>query len=177
MARIALIGMPGAGKTTVGKSLAKALSLRFFDTDRELVSRTGVSVATIFEIEGEAGFRRREAALIAELLLQDGLVLATGGGSILNAQTRISMKEAAVVIYLRASLEALAERTQKDTSRPLLSGNNRDKLRELLAAREPLYQETAHFTFDTGRQSPAKLAASIAKALNQAAECCRPSQP
>lgn len=166
MQRIVLIGMPGSGKTTVGKSLARALAMPFIDADRELVERTGVSIATIFEIEGESGFRKREAALIAELLARDDLVLATGGGAILDAATRRLMHENAVVIYLRATLDALLERTKKDSARPLLAtGNIKEKLSAMLLAREPLYVEAAHFTFDTGRQSPSRLAASIARAI------------
>ena len=166
MPRIALIGMPGAGKTTVGKTLGRLLELPFKDADRELAAHTGVSIATIFEIEGEAGFRRRESALIAELLQLDNLIVATGGGAILSAETRTMLRDAALVIYLRASLDALVERTQKDASRPLLAGgNHREKLAALLSQRESLYRETAHMTFETGRQSPARLAATIASAI------------
>ncbi|MBL8515905.1 MAG: shikimate kinase [Betaproteobacteria bacterium] len=166
MPRIVLIGMPGAGKTTIGKSLALALSLPFIDADRELIARTGVPIATIFEIEGEAGFRRREAALIADLLERKGLVMATGGGAILSPVTRQLMRESAIVVYLRATLTALIERTQRDSSRPLLAnGNLKEKLTAMLAIREPLYEETAHLTFDTGRQSPAKLAGAIARTI------------
>jgi shikimate kinase len=166
MARIVLIGMPGAGKTTVGKALAKALSLPFIDADKELVARTGVSISTIFEIEGEAGFRRREAALIAELVEQDALVLATGGGAVLDDGTRRILHDSAIVIYLRATLDALVERTQKDASRPLLAhGNIRDKLAALMSVREPYYQQAAHLTFETGRQSPSRLAGAISRTL------------
>jgi shikimate kinase len=167
MQRIVLIGMPGAGKTTVGRSLARSLSLPFIDADRELVERTGVSIATIFEIEGEAGFRRRESALIAELLGQGGMVLATGGGAILDPANRQLMHNGAIVIYLRATLDALQDRTRKDSARPLLSnGNLKEKLSAMMLAREPLYMETAHLTFDTGRQSPSRLASVIAKSVD-----------
>lgn len=166
MARIVLIGMPGAGKTTVGKALGRLLGLPFKDADRELATHTGVSVATIFEIEGEAGFRRRESALIAELLQSDNIIVATGGGAILSDQNRERMRNTAVVVYLRATLDALVERTQKDSSRPLLAGgNHREKLAALLSQREALYREIAHMTFETGRQSPTRLAAAIASAL------------
>ncbi|MDX2218840.1 MAG: shikimate kinase [Burkholderiales bacterium] len=166
MPRIVLIGMPGAGKTTVGKSLANVLSLPFFDADRELVARTGVSIATIFEIEGEASFRRREAALIAELFGREAFVMATGGGAILDSATRTLIHSSAIVVYLRATLGALMDRTQKDSTRPLLAdGDLKEKLGALLAMRSPLYEEAAHLTFDTGRQSPSRLAAAIAKVI------------
>lgn len=158
--------MPGAGKTTVGRALARLLDLRFLDSDRELVARTGVSVATIFEIEGEASFRRREAGIIAELLVQEDVMLATGGGAILNPETCTVMRQSALVIYLRATIDALLERTKRDSSRPLLAaGSPRSLLQQLFEAREPLYQATAHLTFDTGRQSPAKLATHIATVI------------
>lgn len=166
MDQVVLIGMPGAGKTTVGKSLARQLGLTFVDSDKEIVARTGVSIATIFEIEGEDAFRKREAQVIAELLEQGQQVLATGGGAVLNAETRGRLRAQAITVYLRASLDALVERTSKDAHRPLLaSGSPREKLAALLTVREPLYREAAHLTFDTGRQSPGRLAASIAQAV------------
>lgn len=166
MQNIVLIGMPGAGKTTVGKALARQLDLAFVDSDKELVARTGVPVTTIFEIEGEQGFRARESALLVELLAQSGLVLATGGGAILSAENRGVLRRGAIVVYLRASLDALWERTRRDSARPLLrTPDPRKTLSELLAAREPLYKETAHVIFDTGRQSANKLAQQIAASL------------
>jgi len=169
MRNIVLIGMPGAGKTTVGRSLARLLDLTFIDSDKELVARTGVPVATIFEIEGEQGFRAREAAVLAELLQRTGLVLATGGGAVLQAANRGLLRNSATVIYLRASLDALWERTRRDTNRPLLrTADPRKTLAELLATRDPLYREAAHVIFDTGRQSAGKLAQQIAASLKTA---------
>lgn len=171
MRNIVLIGMPGAGKTTVGKALARLLDLAFVDSDKELVMRTGVPVTTIFEIEGEHGFRARESALLVELLEQTGLVLATGGGAILQPENRTVLRANATVVYLRASLDALWERTRRDTARPLLrTPDPRRTLADLLALRDPLYRETAHVMFDTGRQSASKLAQQIAASLraNQA---------
>lgn len=166
MQNIVLIGMPGAGKTTVGKALARQLALNFIDSDKELVARTGVPVATIFEIEGEVGFRGRESALLVELLQQKQLVLATGGGAILQAENRAVLRDNATVVYLRASLDSLWERTRRDTARPLLrTPDPRRTLADLLAFRDPLYRETAHVVFDTGRQSANKLAQQIAASL------------
>jgi shikimate kinase len=166
MRNIVLIGMPGAGKTTVGKALARSLNLTFIDSDKELIARTGVSVATIFEIEGEQGFRARESALLAELLQQPGLVLATGGGAVLQAVNRETLHSGGTVVYLRATLDALWERTRRDNGRPLLrTADPRKTLSDLLTVRDPLYRETAHVIFDTGRQSANKLAQQIATFL------------
>ena len=163
---IFLIGMPGAGKSTLGRALAKRLGLQFLDADHELVNRTGVSIATIFEIEGEAGFREREALLIAELVNAESTVLATGGGAILSAESRARLKENGVVVYLRASLDELLARTARDTKRPLLqAANPSNALQKLLAAREPLYNECADFVVDTGKQHAVKLADHIAEQL------------
>ncbi len=163
---IFLVGMPGAGKSTLGKSLAKRLSLSFVDADSELVAKTGVPIATIFEFEGEAGFRLRESQLLLELVNRQGIVLATGGGVILAENNRQALRNHGVVIYLRASLDDLRARTQRDTKRPLLqSGNPVNVLRELLNAREPLYNEVAHLTVDTGRQPAGKLAEMIVETL------------
>jgi shikimate kinase len=163
---IFLVGMMGAGKTTLGRALAQRLRREFADTDRVLVERPGVPVATIFEIEGEDGFRRRESAVLADLAAQEGLVVATGGGAVLAPANRSLMRDSGTVVYLRARLESLWERTRHDSSRPLLATPNpRATLAELLAAREPLYREAAHVVVDTGAQSASTLAGRVVAAL------------
>ena len=166
MGNIFLVGMPGAGKTTVGRTLAKRLNMTFLDSDKELTTRTGVSIAMIFEIEGEAGFRARESTLLTELVLRDGLVLATGGGTVLLEHNRRLLKAHATVIYLHATLDALWQRTRHDHSRPLLQTDNpRATLESLLQARDPLYRDVAHLTIATGTQSVTRLCADILKRL------------
>jgi len=163
---IFLVGMMGAGKTTLGRALAQRLGQEFFDTDRVLVERTGVPVGTIFEIEGEEGFRRRESAVLAELAKHEGCVIATGGGVVLAEDNRRLMRASGTVVYLRARLENLWERTRHDSSRPLLATPNpRAKLVELLEARDPLYREAAHIIVDTGSQSAATLVTRVVTAL------------
>jgi shikimate kinase len=163
---IFLIGMPGAGKTTVGKALAKQLALRFVDADKELVSRTGVSIATIFEIEGEPGFRAREVELISKLVLERGIVLATGGGAILDADNRAALREHGAVVYLQAGLAELRERTRRDTKRPLLQGDDPEAvLSALLQVREPLYSNAAHIVVNASRENIGKLAQQIIEEL------------
>jgi shikimate kinase len=165
---IFLIGMMGAGKSTVGKALARRLGREFIDTDHEIVGRTGVPIATIFEIEGEAGFRRRESAVLAELATRPGAVIATGGGAVISRENRRLMREAGLVVYLHATLERLHERTRRDSSRPLLaSGDRRSKLGKLLEVRDPLYRETAHLILESGAPSAATLADRIVDALRQ----------
>ena len=168
MGNIFLVGMPGAGKTTIGRTLAKRLNLTFADSDKELMARTGVSIATIFEIEGEAGFRVRESVTLAELVQRDGLVLATGGGTVLAPENRRLLKENGTVIYLRATLDALWQRTRRDINRPLLQTEDpRATLENLLRTRDPLYREVAHLIVDTGTQSVARLTTDILARLNQ----------
>ena len=163
---IFLVGMMGAGKTTIGKALARHLGRDFVDTDKVLVERTGVPVATIFEIEGEAGFRRREHAALAEVAAGDNKVVATGGGVVLAAENREAMRNAGTVVYLRARLESLWERTRHDGTRPLLSTPDpRATLAALLAEREPLYREAAHVVVETGSQSPQTVVSRIMAAL------------
>jgi len=163
---IFLVGMMGAGKTTLGKALAQRLDQEFVDTDRVLVERTGVPVATIFEIEGEEGFRRRESAVLAEIATRENCVIATGGGVVLAESNRRLMRESGTVVYLRARLENLWERTRHDSTRPLLSTPNpRAKLAELLEARDPLYRDAAHVVVDTGSQSAATLVTRVVAAL------------
>lgn len=159
---IFLIGMMGVGKTTVGRLLAQACGLEFIDCDRELEARAGVAVATIFEIEGEAGFRRREAALLDELTQRRGIVLATGGGAVLGEDNRRILRERGLVIYLHSTVDEIARRTRRDTARPLLqTADPRARIEQLLAQREPLYRETAHISFQSGSASPSKLVKRI----------------
>lgn len=151
-----LVGLMGAGKTTVGRLLAKHYGCAFHDSDHEIETRTGVKIPVIFEIEGEAGFRKREENAIAELSVLSGIVLATGGGAVLSAANRENLRKNGLVIYLRGSPEHLYERTRHDRNRPLLQTENPlAKLRELYKQRDPLYREVADIVVDTGRQNVA----------------------
>lgn len=142
----------GSGKTTVGRALAKRLNRRFVDSDHEIEARTGVSIPTIFEIEGEASFRQREAEVIKELCQQQDIVLATGGGAILNPQNRAHLQANGTVIYLHATINSILQRTRHDKNRPLLrTADPRKKLEELEAQRDPLYREIADLIIETGR--------------------------
>lgn len=153
-----LVGLMGAGKTTVGKALAKSTGKRFFDSDHEIEARTGVKIPVIFEIEGEDGFRLREAEALNALVTQDDIVLATGGGAVLRSENRQLLKQHGLVIYLRASVDDLYMRTCNDKNRPLLqTGNPRAKLQELFQARDQLYREVADLVIDTSRQSVQQL--------------------
>lgn len=165
---IFLVGMMGAGKTTVGRALAQRAGLDFVDTDRVLVERCGVPVATIFEIEGEDGFRKRESGVLVELAERDACVVATGGGAVLAAENRQVMRDAGTVIYLRARVESLWERLRHDTSRPLLATPDpRATLADLLHKRDPLYRDAAHLIVDTGAQSASTLVGRVLTALRQ----------
>nr|WP_290895239.1 shikimate kinase [Azonexus sp.] len=143
---IYLVGLMGAGKTTVGRLLAKRLGRVFYDTDHEIVERTGVPIPTIFEIEGEEGFRRREAQTLCELSESDNVVLATGGGAVLREENRRCLHDTGWVVYLNVSPLLLYQRTRHDKNRPLLQvADPLARLEELYALRDPLYRETAHF--------------------------------
>lgn len=156
---IFLVGLMGAGKTTVGRLLAKHYGCRFVDSDHEIEARTGVKIPVIFEIEGEAGFRAREEAMIAELAALSGIVLATGGGAVLSPANREQLRAHGLVVYLRGSPEHLYERTRHDRNRPLLqTADPLEKLRELYRQRDPLYREVADVVIDTGRQGAAGMA-------------------
>jgi shikimate kinase/3-dehydroquinate synthase len=162
MQNVFLVGLMGAGKTTIGRILARKLGLRFIDSDHEIEARTGASIPWIFEIEGEPSFRRREAEVIRELTGQGGLVLATGGGAILNADNRAFLKERGTVIYLRASVHSILQRTAHDKNRPLLqTADPRKKLEELMAVRDPLYMEIADVVIDTGRPNVQSMVQTI----------------
>ncbi|MEZ0232776.1 MAG: shikimate kinase [Methylophilaceae bacterium] len=148
---IFLVGLMGAGKTTVGRILAKHLNKDFYDTDHEIERRTGVNIPHIFEVEGEVGFRRREVLAIGELANMQNVVLATGGGAVLMQENRTVLKTQGVVIYLRANVHELWLRTRNDKNRPLLQhGNAREKLEQLFGERDPLYREVASHIVDTG---------------------------
>ena len=163
---IFLVGMMGAGKTTVGRALAHRMKRPFVDTDRAVVERTGVPVGTVFEIEGEDGFRKRESALLREVCAAQGQVVATGGGIVLSEENRRVMRESGIVVYLRARLESLWERTRHDASRPLLATPDpRGRLAELLQQREPLYRDAAHVVVDSGSQSASTLVNRVLAAL------------
>lgn len=141
----------GAGKTTVGRQLAKRLARPFFDSDHEIVERTGVPIPTIFEIEGEDGFRRREVQTIHELTENANIVMATGGGVVLNPENRRRLHDTGWVVYLNVPPALLFERTRHDRNRPLLHvADPLVKLEELHAIRDPLYRDTAHIVVDGG---------------------------
>ncbi|WP_371323652.1 shikimate kinase [Dechloromonas sp. ZY10] len=146
---IYLVGLMGAGKTTVGRQLAKRLGRVFYDTDHEIVERTGVAIPTIFEIEGEEGFRRRETQTLHELTAGDNVVLATGGGAVLREENRRCLHDTGWVVYLNVPPLLLYQRTRHDKNRPLLQvADPLARLEELYAVRDPLYRETAHFVVD-----------------------------
>ncbi len=159
---IFLVGLMGSGKTTVGRLLAKRLGLKFVDSDHEIEARTGATISWIFEIEGEESFRRREVETIRELTGQNGIVLATGGGAVVHPDNRKHLKSRGTVIYLRASVNNILQRTMHDKSRPLLqTENRRKKLEELAKQREPLYREVADIIVDTGRPNVHAMVQSI----------------
>jgi shikimate kinase len=161
-----LVGMMGAGKTTVGRALARRLKLRFIDSDHEIEARCGVKIPVIFEIEGEAGFRARESQVIAELTALDGVVLATGGGVVLLDANRRLLAARGTVVYLRATPEHLYERVRQDKDRPLLAtGDPLERLRSLYRERDPLYRAVADLVVDTGRQSVQVLARGLLEQL------------
>ncbi|MBA2238842.1 MAG: shikimate kinase [Lysobacter sp.] len=165
-ANLILIGPMGAGKSCIGRRLAERCGLRLTDADREIEQRTGASVATIFACEGEAGFRARERAILRELLAGEGLVLATGGGAVLDADNRQLLRTRGFVVHLHVSPQQQLERLARDTTRPLLAREDRDAvLEELALAREPLYAETADLRFDTGHLCAEEATAELARVL------------
>src|SRR3989454_10816637 len=159
---IYLAGLMGAGKTTVGRLLARRLKLRFLDSDQEIERRCGVKIPLIWEIEGEAGFRGREAQVLAELTAQEGAVLATGGGAVLLDENRKRLAARGTVVYLRASPAELYRRVHYDRNRPLLAtGDPLARLRELYAERDSLYHGVADLVIDTGTRSVQALAREL----------------
>jgi shikimate kinase len=167
---IFLVGPMGAGKTTVGRRLAELRGLAFMDSDHEVEQHTGVDIAFIFEKEGETGFRKREKLVIAELTAAQGVVLATGGGAVLDADNRSNLAGRGFVVYLRASIEHQLRRTGRTDSRPLLqSGDPRETLERLFAVRDPLYREVADLVIDADGGNARALAQDISRRLDTAA--------
>lgn len=168
---IVLVGMPGSGKTTVGRDLAKRLGLRFVDTDHEIEARTGVKIPTIFEIEGEDGFRKRETQTLDDLTRESNMVLATGGGAVIRPENRALLRERAVVVFLSVPPAILWERTRHDRSRPLLQvPDPKGRLEELLKVRGPFYREVAHIIVEGGRGTPHAMVKLIEKELQALCE-------
>ncbi len=160
-----LVGLMGVGKTTIGRQLARALKSEFLDSDHEIERRTGADIPWIFDIEGEDGFRKREKQVIADLVTRQGVVLATGGGAVLDPDNRRCLADNGLVVYLYADTDILCKRTARDRNRPLLQLEDpRARLEALLAQRDPLYREIADIIVDTGRHA---VAASVQIILNR----------
>ena len=156
----------GAGKTTIGRQLAKQLGKTFYDTDQEIEKRTGVRIPVIFDLEGEAGFRKRESAVIKELGQLENTVLATGGGAVLAKENCETLKNCGHVIYLRAAVNDLYKRMRHDKQRPLLQNVDiRAKLEQLYRERNPVYSEIADTIVDTGHQPAGMLVNQIRKII------------
>ena len=158
----------GAGKSTIGRHLADQLHLEFFDSDQEIERRTGADIAWVFDLEGEEGFRRREEGVISDLTEMQGIVLATGGGSVMSKEVRNKLSARGIVVYLETPIEKQVARTQRDKRRPLLQTEEapRDVLERLAGEREPLYQEVADFVVRTDEQSAKVVANQIIEKLD-----------
>ena len=162
-----LVGPMGAGKSTIGRHLARVLGQRFVDADREIEARTGASISLIFDLEGEAGFRRRESAVIAELAAGEGLVVATGGGAVLDPGNRAALRQRGTVVYLHAPLEVLIRRTRRDRDRPLLqTADPRASLERIVRDRDPLYREVADLVIETDHRSVPSVVSEVARRLS-----------
>lgn len=158
----------GAGKTTIGRLLAKQMGREFYDTDVEIERKTGVKIPLIFELEGEAGFRKRETAVLEELCQLKNIVMATGGGAVLLAENRVVLEESGKIIYLRAKVSDLYQRMRHDKSRPLLQGGNlRQKLEYLYKVRDPIYTALADYIVSTGAQSATDITHTIEQLITK----------
>ena len=168
---IILVGLMGAGKSTIGRNIAKRLNKDFYDSDRVIEERTGVDISTIFEIEGEQGFRDREEQVIEELCKMKNVVIATGGGSILREVSRKNIRKYGHVVYLQTSAELLYSRIRYDKSRPLMQTKSPlDTLRKLLSDREPLYLELADTVIKTGKQKAGVIVKRLEESLTASQE-------
>lgn len=163
---LVLVGPMGSGKSSIGKRLAERFGLAFADADRDIETRTGTSVSTIFDCEGEVGFRTRERAALAELLAGDGLLVATGGGAVLDPDNRRLLRARGFVVWLQVGVAEQLERLARDRTRPLLQRDDRDDvLRQMAVQREPLYAGVADLRFDTHHLAAGEAAAALAKQL------------
>ena len=167
---IALVGMPGCGKSTIGRQLARMRQLPFLDSDHEIERFLGCSIREYFDREGEPAFRDVEQRVLAELLASgEPRVIATGGGAVLREANRQALRQAATVVYLRTPTEDLVRRLSRDTQRPLLQvADPRQRLRDLYAVRDPLYREAAHIVVDTSHKTAAMLVNLISMQLDMA---------
>ena len=166
MSNIILVGPMGAGKSTIGRLLAKELRMNFKDSDKEIEERSGANIPWIFDREGEQGFREREQEAIADLCRESDLVLATGGGAVMRAENRQALHQSGVVVYLCTSVEQQIARTQRDKNRPLLQTQNpAEVLRKLIEVRDPLYREVAHWVIETDERPPRTVVFEILKRL------------
>lgn len=165
--RVVLVGPMGAGKSTIGRLLAKELGYRFLDSDRIIEERCGANIPWIFDVEGEDGFRQRETAMLDELSGETGTVLATGGGAVMRAENHGLLKKNSVVVYLKTSIDQQVERTRKDRNRPLLQNDDPEGvLRRLFAIRDPLYTELADIVMFTDRKSPRLVVRQLVNRIN-----------
>ncbi|GAA4860719.1 shikimate kinase [Luteimonas vadosa] len=165
---LVLVGPMGAGKSSIGRRLADRYGLAFVDADREIEARTGAPVSTIFDCEGEAGFRERERGVLADLLDADAAVIATGGGAVLDAGTRRLLRERGFVVHLHVSVDQQLHRLARDTTRPLIAGDDREAvLLKLAREREPLYADVADLRFDTGTSGAAEAANRLHERLQR----------
>ncbi|MGB2739780.1 MAG: shikimate kinase AroK [Cognaticolwellia sp.] len=165
---IFLVGPMGAGKSTIGRELADKLHLEFFDSDQEIERRTGADIAWVFDLEGEEGFRTREESVIEDLSEKQGIVLATGGGSVISAQVRNRLSARGIVVYLETTIDKQVARTQRDRRRPLLQTDEepRTVLENLAVERNPLYEEIADVIVQTDDQSAKVVASKIVERLD-----------
>jgi shikimate kinase len=165
---IFFVGLMGAGKTTIGRLIAKQLGMVFYDSDHEVERKTGVKIPLIFELEGEAGFRKRETSTIEELSQLKNVVMATGGGAVLLPENRAFLKNNGIIIYLRGNVHDLWLRTRNDKTRPLLQGGNiKQKLERLYIERDPIYRALADLIVDTGAQSATEITNHIEQLLQK----------
>lgn len=165
-----LVGPMGAGKSTIGKQLAKELKLEFCDADQEIEVRSGADIGWIFDVEGEEGFRKREEVVIDDLTQKQGIVLATGGGAILSAENRNKLAARGTVVYLYTTVEQQLKRTAKDKRRPLLHQEKveqEDTLKDLMSTRDPLYREVADVTIDTDGRTVRSVALEVIRVLEK----------